>query len=364
MKQTKQCYGLKRHLVFASLIVLFWVCSTCGGMTEADWEEQLRELPPLPSLSPDQAIRINVHEHLGSIASFASFFPALEEGLVDAFVFLGSPSVTLGKTSEMSFEEYEQNNDMLLRLAEAYPGRVYAFGTFPADAPDLLEQIQAFMERGGHGIKFYHGHSNFKPLFDRTIDDPRLDSVFSYLEQQAIPVIFHLNLGKYYDETHSLLTNHPNLWLDIPHVGVVLSSIGKKTMTLIDSFPHTYTDLSFGNPDYAVDYMEYFSDHVELIRGYIESYPDRFLFGSDQVVVRDTSEKASEVYHFLQTYRDMLAEEQYYNHIQEYVQQKTDTFDRRSCTMNGLALSETLLQKIFVDNPHTFLHHEPLASLP
>jgi len=286
---------------------------------------------------------VNFHEHIESINEAEKLLPIMEENNISKTILLGSPNYTLYLKNDMGFEEYEKNNQEILKIAKKYPEKFIAFPTLNPLDKDNLERLQNYIIQGAKGLKLYYGHGSSHgkgPFHVISLDDPRMDSVFEYCQKEGIPVMFHINMEKYYEEFVSLMDNFPNLKIIVPHF--MLSMWNEKRLermeSLFEKYPNLYTDISLGRPKFLTDGLKHISKTPELYQNFIIKHRDRFLFGTDMVITQAKFKSGFPISENFKVYRDFLEKKQY-----------QEPFSKEY--LNGLYLDKETLKIIYEINP-------------
>ncbi len=275
---------------------------------------------------------IDAHEHVQDFERGLNLLQAMENNGIKQVWLMGSPEATIYINRE-GFGGYDVNNEELLKLVEAYPDRFVAFCTVKPEDPEKLNKFKSCIERGGKGLKLYTGHSMFYTL---PLDDPVMDEIYSYVEENRIPIMFHVNAGKYVEEFENVLKKYPDMKVICPHF--CLSSIRiSRLQRLLDTYENLYTDISFGA--FAMEGLERISKDTEKYKDFINSYSDRVLFGSDMVVTNNPIKTVEWLTGKSKCYVDLLENGEY---ICSLAPDKT---------LNGLDLSNEVLRKIYIENP-------------
>jgi len=286
----------------------------------------------------------DVHEHLGEDNLDKLLF-AMEENNISFTVVLGSPHYTL-TLRDPGFRDHEKNNDFLLDVSKNNP--ILTFCTVDPRNENNLQTLKTCMERGASGLKLYSGHYASFYRFLGPLNRTEMGATYRYCEENQIPVMFHVNpyITEIRQEFESVLTEYPQLVVDCPHW--CLSSINdERFRELYDKYPNLYTDISFGSM-FAQDGFERISKNPEKYRELIGDYQDRFMFGSDMVLTDVKSKEFAR--DMLACYRKMLEQEEYTCEVGE----KGSKFSVYG-TFNGLNLSDSILRKIYYENPIRFL---------
>ena len=277
-----------------------------------------------------------MHEHIQSTAEAGKLLKAMDAAGIAHTVLLGSPKATL--TGSGGFVDYDANNAAILTLQASHPDRFSAFVTINPRDPDKLRRLIGFLQAGARGLKLYSGHSNF---YDLPLTDPEMEPVYAYLEQHRIPVMFHVNLGRFLGEFGAVMARHPRLIVILAHLG--LSSIALERLEpLLDRYPHLYTDLSFGYDPFLIAALRRISRDPERYRRFIRRHPDRILFGTDIVITKHKRKTAEWLADMMRAYRGMLESTRYRCVLIEE-------------ELNGLALEPALLKQVYETNPRRVL---------
>lgn len=280
---------------------------------------------------------VNAHEHIQSLQEADKFLKAMDAAGIAHTLLVGSSKQTI--FSRGGFVAYDENNAQVLTIQGFHPGRFSAFCTINPRDPDKLRKLEGYLRAGAKGLKLYSGHSHF---YDLSLTDPEMDPVYAYVEQHQIPVLFHVNLGKFFGEFETIMARHPRLRVILPHLG--LSSIKiERIASVLDRNPTVSTDFSLGYDPYLIAGLKRISRNPEKYRQFIQRYQDRVLFGTDIVVTnhpRKTTEWLTEVF---RCYRGMLETQRYRCGL---------VGDEE---LNGLALDPAVLRRIYEVNPRRIL---------
>ena len=325
---------------------------------------------------------INVHEHVLSFDHLEKYYPAMEEYGISKIAFLGTPYQTFGIKDETGavFSGYDENNTEILKIANSDPDSFYALCTISPLDNDQLEKIKECIYRGGTGIKLYNGHGNFYDKFNVRLDSNRMMEVYEYCEKNKIPILYHINLSKYFDETKNILEAYPNLIIDIPHFGIDSTKL-TKISELLERYPNTYTDISFGAVKFTASGFRRISRRITKYKTFFEEFQDKILFGTDLVITDKDYKNSDYIKDATGCYRNLLEAESFYcGKIIDYYSDELEKNFRKKTTCtenncdnveknitkyeryidemtnaNGLALDEEILKKIYEENPKKFL---------
>jgi predicted TIM-barrel fold metal-dependent hydrolase len=282
----------------------------------------------------------DMHAHIQEVEQFDKFIKAMDQANISKVLLLGSPSSTIlsGRTG---FEGYDYYNDVVLTIAELYPERASALCTLYPKDDDKLNKLKECVERGSIGLKLYSGHSFFYEE-DAPLNATFMDGVYSYLQENDLFIIWHVNPYYYQAEFEDVLKKYPKLRIICPHF--CMSSINIERLEhLMDTYPQLYFDISFGA--FAQDGLLRISQNIDKYKKVIEKYQDRVFFGID-IVVTDHPRKTKEwLTSIIMCYRNMLEKEEYYCKVGDDV----------DYVFNGLNLDKGVLKKIYYTNAEKFL---------
>lgn len=282
---------------------------------------------------------INAHEHFQSYNNVPKFLEAMRQNDVVKTVIVGSPEATI-LTGRQGFFGEEKYNEEVLKIAGDYPENFIAFPTINVKDPQKLEKLKDYLSRGGKGLKLYSGHSLFHEL---PLDDESMMSVYQYCEENQVPILFHVNAGRFQEEFEDVLKKFPRIKIICPHFCLSTIAIDRFEY-LMDTYPRLYTDLSFGYIDFLKAGLLRISQNPEKLRRAIIKYQDRILFGTDMVVTSAKYKTAEWLSGVTRAYRDMLEKEQY-------------SFSGTGpVTLRGLHLDRAVLEKIYRTNFERFFY--------
>jgi predicted TIM-barrel fold metal-dependent hydrolase len=300
----------------------------------------------------EQGRIIDVHEHIESLEEAPKFIAAMDALGIQKMCLMGTSKFTLTLNESFGFTRYDENNEELITIMEAYPGRFEAWPTLNPKDPDKLAKIQGLVDRGATGVKLYIGHGYINK--DRSymfhtvaMDDPGMLPFYAWCEENRIPLAFHVNPYKdktgFAQEFIAVLTQYPDLKVIAPHF--ILSSVKSSRLEeLLDTFPNLYTDVSFG--DYFMkERLTYISKYPKKFKRIFSKYPNRFMFAADLVMIKGRHDEWASTQ--LQSYIDMLSKETY------------TTKAIPGVTLKGLALPDELLSRVLFRNYLEFRVKQP-----
>ncbi len=164
-------------------------------------------------------------------------------------------------------------------------------------------QAKALIDMGCDGIKLMFDPGTRKKL-GYGINDERYDKMFTYLEENHVPVLIHVNdpeeywvpralsesekqrgwgyftegfLSKQeiYDETFEMLDRHPRLRVTFAHFFFLSNFIDEATRVM-ETYPNVSFDLTPGWEMYLG-----FSKDIDAWQAFFEKYSDRIIYGTD-----------------------------------------------------------------------------------
>lgn len=197
-------------------------------------------------------------------------------------------------------------------LAKALrPTDTWTFAGLDYDAPgheesglDFAAQARRMWEMGADGMKMLEGKPNTRRDTGMALDDPRYDSYYRYLQDNSIPILFHVadpeefwdadkapafakehnwlytdpsfpSKEQLYRETESVLTKFPRLRVVFAHFFFLSADLGRAS-GFLDRWPSVCFDITPGSEMYynfskrAAEWCEFFV-----------KYQDRIVFGTD-----------------------------------------------------------------------------------
>jgi predicted TIM-barrel fold metal-dependent hydrolase len=204
------------------------------------------------------------------------------------------------------------HNPAALYFKQCHPDRTYISGALDYSvlanldrAPELLAaQINALKARGFDGLKLIEGKPQVRKLLPHPLDGPLYAAMWSAVEQENFPVVFHVNDpdefwdavrcpgwarqsgwdysdGSYpskedlYAEVDNILKRHPNLKIIFAHF-YFLSLDLERAARFLDAHPIVCFDLA---PH--IDMYRDFSRSPDTARAFFLRYQDRIVYGTD-----------------------------------------------------------------------------------
>ncbi|HPO14938.1 MAG TPA: amidohydrolase family protein [Candidatus Hydrogenedentes bacterium] len=300
---------------------------------------------------------IDVHEHLGSLDLAPVYLEVMDSLGIGKMCLMGSSKFTLTLDEKYGFTKVDENNEELLKVVHAYPGRFEAWVAIDPADPEKLEKLKHYITQGATGLKLYSGHGYitkqneyiFHPV---AMDDPGMFPVYTYCQENFIPVCLHLNPHKskkgFAEEFAAILRAFPDMKMVCPHF--MLSSIqDTRLREYLDTFPNLYTDVSFGD-FFMKERLTYISKHPEKFKKIFNDYPDRFMYGTDLVLIKSPRQTKEWVTNQHKAYLDMLTKDTYTSPLIP------------GETLRGVALPDWLLDRVLYKNYEEFTARRPKGT--
>ena len=318
----------------------------------------------------EQGLIIDVHEHIESLKVAPVYIEAMDDLGIAKVCLMGSSKFTLTMNERYGFTGYDENNNALIDIVNAYPGRFEAWPTLSPTDPNNLTKLKDLVARGATGVKLYNGHGYltrteepeflFHPV---AMDAPNMLPVYAYCEENFIPICIHVN--PYDDGTHrgkpgfaeefiAVLTQFPNLKVDAPHF--ILSSVhSARFEEFMDTFPNVYSNISFGD-SFMKERLIYISKNPRKFTNLFHKYADRLMFASDlvldEVAVRAGRKTPAWVKQQMQAYIDMLSKKKY---ASPHILDETG----KPMELNGLDLPGHIIEAVLYKNYLRFSEMKP-----
>jgi len=248
-----------------------------------------------------------------------------------------------------------ENNEEIIRIANKYPDRFIAFPTIHPTDEGNLELIQDYVRRGAQGLKLYLGHGGSTgkgPFHVMPLDDSRMDPIYEWCEKTQLPIIFHINLLKFYDEFIRVMEAYPYLRVDVPHFGLLKNTQARleRFGWLLDRYPNMYTDFGFGWYEFHIMDFEKLAAWPKRFRTFMSKYSHKIMYSADMVL--EPSKDVPYIRNTIRSYFQMLE------------MHKFRFFYRTKHIMRGLALGDEALKTIYEKAPQNFLLMDDKGQLP
>jgi predicted TIM-barrel fold metal-dependent hydrolase len=307
-------------------------------------------------LAPRTQRVIDIHEHVQTERDAKLLLAAMDRYKIERTCLMGTTVYTFTLSDKYGFEGHHENNEALLGFKKKWPDRFCAFVTVePVVDEDLLGMLQRYVQQGADGLKLYigHGASHGKgPFHVMTLDDPKLEPLWAWAEENQLPILLHVNLILYYDELVRVLERHPYLRVVVPHLGLHKNTKARldRLAWLLERYPNLYTDVSFGWHEFHDDGFRALARWRTRSKQYFDKHADKILYASDMVLEATKDEKYID--EVLRSYFQLLENE------------KHRFFMRPDKTMHGLALGESTLKKIYWTSPSRYLVLDEDGQMP
>jgi predicted TIM-barrel fold metal-dependent hydrolase len=295
---------------------------------------------------------INAHEHVQSEENLPTLRKAMDDCQVEKLVMLGTSDFTFYLDPEYGFTGYDENNKNIVKMSKENPNEFAALVTMDPRDEDKLEKLKKYIEDGAAGVKLYNGHGSFYDLFFKMpLNDPVMMEVYEYCEKESIPILHHVNTGRFLEEMENICQEFPDLVQIIPHFMLSSGNLNRLTR-LMETYPQLYTDISFGHPDFLVAGFGRISNNYLAFRDFMDKYQDRITYGTDLVVTTYKAKTRAYIDDVHLAYMDLLEKDEFtlpdriYNMMSSDARKKVDE-DR---TYRGLKLDDEILRKIYHDN--------------
>jgi predicted TIM-barrel fold metal-dependent hydrolase len=289
---------------------------------------------------------VDIHEHAQFEKDAETLLKAMDEVGIRRSCLQAATIYTFTLNDKYGFEQYQENNQEIIKIKKRWPDRFCAFVTFdPLDA-NHLQQVKNDVAAGADGVKLYVGHgakTGKGPFHVMALDDPRMEPFFAYAEATQLPVLMHVNLNKYWDETVSLLEKHPNLRLCLPHFGLHKNTEARLNRLgwLLDRYPNLFTDMSYGHHSFHIEGFDALAKTRSRTVAFLKRYADRVMFASD--IVLESTKTWGMVLNTLRSYRQ-------FNELERF-----RFFLVPERPMKGLGLDAATVKKMYEEAPARFL---------
>jgi len=295
---------------------------------------------------------INAHEHVQSEENIPMLIQAMEDCQVEKMVMLGTSDFTFFLDPEYGFTGYDENNETIVEISNKYPDVFAALVTMDPRDEEKLEKLKKYINAGAAGVKLYNGHGSFYDMFfNMPLDDPGMMEVYEYCEQEGIPILHHINTGRFLTEMEHVLQEFPDLVQVVPHFMLSSSNLSRLTR-LMREYPQLYTDISFGHPDFLVAGFGRITNNHLAFREFMKNYQDRITYGTDLVVTTYKAKTRAYIDDVHLAYMDLLEEEEFTLPKSIYSMMTADARKNidQDRVFRGLNLDDETLRMIYHDN--------------
>ncbi len=289
----------------------------------------------------------NMHEHIDTRADARRYLEVAESKGISKTVVLGSYRGILDRTKPR-YASVENNNDSVLEMAGTFPDRLIPFVLIRPDQADKLDSFRAMRTQGAAGLHIRGGTGNPR----LRIDGPDMWPLYAYCERENIPVMIHFNSGRM-DPVRNVLRGFPRLKVCVPHLLYAVKR-PERIRSMLERYPNLYTDFSHGYLWWMKKNLKRVSKRTKELRALVRAYPDRFLWGTDDVPTERSLRDEGYLAGIIDTYRNLLEQKTYYFNL----------MDEPHRPLKGLNLDDDLLDKIYVHNARRFLEQAPRNPKP
>lgn len=247
----------------------------------------------------------DVHIHVFNQQDAENVIKMADELSYDQFNILSATSIGVRLAA---------NNLLTAWVKLREPNRAHGFAGFiypdqgAPSADDLLEQAKEFHALGFDGIKMMDGKPGVRRKIGKPLDDLLYDPMFSYLEEQNWPLLYHVNdpiefwtwdlmpdwaktigeqvfygNGEYpskeqiENEAIHVVEKHPNLRVIFAHFFFIADDL-EKAAGYFERFPNMMLDITPG-----WEMFESFSANYDASRSFFKKYKNRIFYGSDTI---------------------------------------------------------------------------------
>lgn len=217
------------------------------------------------------------------------------------------------------------------------------------------KQVEALLNLGCDGIKLMFS-PDLQRYYGKGLDDPYYDKMFTFLEENDVPVNIHLadpetfweSGGEYadssfptkqemYAQTFRMLDKHPKLRVVFAHF-MFLSDFPDEAVRVMETYPNVMFDLTPG-----IEMYPNFAKRIDFWKSFFEKYSKRIMFGTDSNVIKSINIQLENF-----VYRSLTEKSDY-----------ADTLYGMEFYLKGFDLSENALKDITYDNFIRFVGETP-----
>ncbi len=207
-------------------------------------------------------------------------------------------------------------------------------------------QAETLLDLGVDGMKFMFS-PDLQRYYGRGLDDEYYDKMFTFLEENDVPVNIHLadpeefwEEGKQYADpsfpskkdmyaqAFRMLDKHPNLRVCFAHF-MFLSDFPQEAERVMEKYPNVMFDLTPG-----VEMYPNFAKRIDFWREFFKKYSKRLMFGTDCNTIKSININLENF-----VYRNLVEEGDY-----------TEKLYGIDYQLKGLNLSAEVLKDICYDN--------------
>tara|TARA_B100001029_G_C15043879_1_gene445651 strand:+ start:356 stop:1438 length:1083 start_codon:yes stop_codon:yes gene_type:complete len=342
-------------IVFLGLSIFKKINSNQDSKTSKAYRTEKNDSLAITDLEERKIPIIDVHEHVQTIDDAERLLKAMDKFNIQKTCLMGTSHYTFTLNEKYGFERFKENNETIINIKKSFPNRFCAFITIDPLEENNLDLIKDYVSRGADGLKLYLGHgagTGKGPFHSMSLDDERMLPIYEWAEKEQFPILYHINLIKYYDEFIRVLDLYPNLRVCLPHFGLHSRTEERldRLSSIFEKYPNIYTDYSFGHHQFHIEGFEGFSKWRTRSKKFFEKYADRIMYGSDMVIEKTKTEDYIE--NTLRSYMQLIESREF------------NFFYKTEHTMWGLDLNEESLKKIYWETPKRFLLIDEDGNLP
>jgi predicted TIM-barrel fold metal-dependent hydrolase len=299
---------------------------------------------------------VNAHEHLYKLKDLERYLPAARQNHVAVTVVVASPEFTIMGKGEKGEPGMSENLETLLQAQRQHPDELVAFATIDPKDPEKLERLKRHVADGARGLKIYSGHSNF---YDGPLLPKDMEPVFAYLEETGLPVNWHINLAKFMDDFEQVMAKYPKLNVMVPHYGVAFWNPNgpalQRLSDLLVKYPNVLVDTSLGTREILLDGMAAMEPARAKFQAFFERHQDQIVWGTDSVITGNPEKTVGWYDKVIRATRDHLEKDVFSTELAAGYSRYWEKGRDGEGTYQGLALSDAILKKVYVDNARRWL---------
>ena len=339
------------------IIVLLFIGLRQRGLLPISWidnspSNQIANISEAVKNRRDDFNIINAHEHVQSEKNISLIQKAMEDCQIKKMVLLGTSDFTFFLNPDYGFTGYEENNEFIIKLSQEYPNKFAALVTLDPSDENKMVKLKNYIKNGAAGVKLYNGHSSFYDLFfQMSLIDSGMTEIYAYCEQEHIPILYHINIGRFSTEFEHILQEFPQLTIIAPHFMLSTSNLTRLDYFMRE-YPQLYLDISFGHPDFLVAGFGRISNNYSAFHDFMVTYKDRITYGTDLVITTYRAKNRAFIDDVHLAYMDLLEKEDFtlsssiYNMMSKDARNNVDT----ARVYRGLHLDDETLGMIYHDN--------------
>lgn len=285
---------------------------------------------------------VNTNESIEQLTDVAKLIAVMQDHKIKKTVIHGIPQDFLHYKvdEEVNLSDSGRNEEFIMKALAEFPNKIdYVCSINPQDV-DAVEQVDYCDDNGAVGVKVYLGYSY---AHQSPLDNPFFDDFYAEVDDRELILFMPVNLSGYQEEFENVLAAHPSLTVVAPHYGLSSKNL-ERIGGLLDTYPNLYIDTSFGHIDFVGQGFKTISDNVTEFKAFFETYQDRILFGTNNVVTTYEGKKARWVSELSQDYINLLTKDRFTS----IVVPGEDSADYQE--FNGLNLPKSIQAKVFWRN--------------